>query len=179
MAIPARPTVYNGIRMRSRMEARVAAYLDRCGFPWEYEPEAYGSPDGQYLPDFVMRWDDGAAMHLDVKGAHPTDAEFDALLRRMMVIRASEPQAQFAVISDPMLRAGRIGLSFPGREGWIEGCFIRCPDHPETVTIRVRRTDRTVAPWCPECDPRAVVRMDVLQAVDFIVGEADAARVAA
>lgn len=36
MAFQARPTVYDGIPMRSRTEARFAAFLDRAGFEWAY-----------------------------------------------------------------------------------------------------------------------------------------------
>lgn len=58
MAIPvrqSRPTVYNGITMRSRLEARVAAWLSRNGFTWEYEPAAFKMDrGGEYLPDFAI-----------------------------------------------------------------------------------------------------------------------------
>ena len=36
---PAIPTTYRGIRMRSRLEARWAAFFDRLGWEWEYEPD--------------------------------------------------------------------------------------------------------------------------------------------
>jgi hypothetical protein len=52
--IKARPTVYNGIKMRSRLEAGFAAWLDQNQFDWEYEPCAFASEDGQYLPDFRL-----------------------------------------------------------------------------------------------------------------------------
>jgi len=52
--IKARPTIYNGIKMRSRLEAGFAAWLDRHHFEWEYEPYALATEDGQYLPDFVI-----------------------------------------------------------------------------------------------------------------------------
>jgi hypothetical protein len=52
----ARPTIYNGIQMRSRLEAGFAAWLDRVGIDWAYEPVAFGHPEhGQYLPDFELR----------------------------------------------------------------------------------------------------------------------------
>jgi hypothetical protein len=50
-----RTTVYKGIAMRSRLEAGFAAWLDRKHFDWEYEPCAFASDDGQYLPDFRLR----------------------------------------------------------------------------------------------------------------------------
>ncbi len=50
--LTARPTTYKGVAMRSRLEARYAAWLDRQGFDWKYEPKAFASEEGQYLPDF-------------------------------------------------------------------------------------------------------------------------------
>lgn len=47
-----RPTLYKGIRMRSRLEADYAAWLDRQGRQWEYEPECFADEHGQWLPDF-------------------------------------------------------------------------------------------------------------------------------
>lgn len=49
-----RPTVYNGIKMRSRLEAGFAMWLDEMGAVWEYESECFASPLGQYLPDFKV-----------------------------------------------------------------------------------------------------------------------------
>lgn len=36
---PARPTVYKGIKMRSRLEASYAEQLDRDGAHWAYLPD--------------------------------------------------------------------------------------------------------------------------------------------
>jgi len=48
--IPAIPTVYKGIEMRSRLEAKWAAFFDAVGLPWEYEPIKL---DG-WWPDFRL-----------------------------------------------------------------------------------------------------------------------------
>jgi hypothetical protein len=50
--IKARPTIYKGIQMRSRLEAAYAQHLDADNYPWEYEPECFADETGQYLPDF-------------------------------------------------------------------------------------------------------------------------------
>jgi hypothetical protein len=48
-------TVYAGHRFRSRLEARVAVFLDSLGWSWTYEPEGYELPySGRYLPDFIV-----------------------------------------------------------------------------------------------------------------------------
>lgn len=51
----ARPTVHRGVRMRSRLEAAVAAAFDDGGVEWQYEPAAFQAVGGgQYLPDFCV-----------------------------------------------------------------------------------------------------------------------------
>lgn len=53
--LKARPTIYKGIQMRSRLEASYAAWLDGCGFTWDYEPHVFADEKGQYLPDFRIK----------------------------------------------------------------------------------------------------------------------------
>lgn len=50
----ARPTVYKGTRMRSRLEAGFAMWLDRMRMEWEYEPHCLAGSAGQWLPDFQL-----------------------------------------------------------------------------------------------------------------------------
>lgn len=175
----ARPTVYEGIHMRSRMEARVAAYLDRLGWPWLYEPRAYASGGVQYLPDFEFRpWSKGVGrVFLEVKGAHPAPHQMADLFDRMLVIRASDPEAWLAVVSDGMLRIGRFGLNSPShrRRTFFEAHAIRCPDHPARVSLRPDIGDGSggalVMPWCLDCDPYFELRVPCLQAADYWVRE--------
>ena len=48
-------TRYKGHRFRSRLEARWAVFFDSIGIEWEYEPEGFSMPDGEYyLPDFYI-----------------------------------------------------------------------------------------------------------------------------
>lgn len=47
------PTTYNGIQLKSRMEAQCALLFDTLGWEWQYEPESLMLPSGvNYLPDF-------------------------------------------------------------------------------------------------------------------------------
>lgn len=96
MNIPARPTTYKGIRMRSRLEARVAASLDAEGLPWEYEPRAFANEHGQYLPDFLLLPHNARAerIYLEVK---PTIESALAVMERMQIIWDSEPDAVLAI----------------------------------------------------------------------------------
>ena len=65
-------TEYKGYLFRSRLEARWAVFFDACGLRWEYEPEGFKLPNGQYyLPDFLLHGVDGRApsdLYVEVKG---------------------------------------------------------------------------------------------------------------
>src|SRR5690606_39101348 len=52
------PTVYRGVLMRSRTEARWAALFDRFGWAWTYEPADLPL----WLPDFAIHFDAGDLM---------------------------------------------------------------------------------------------------------------------
>lgn len=49
-SIPSIPTLYQGIRMRSRLEARWAAMFGKLGWQWHYEPIELNF----YIPDFLV-----------------------------------------------------------------------------------------------------------------------------
>jgi len=96
----ARPTVYKGIQMRSRLEAGFAAWLDMIGdVEWAYEPAAYGDESGQYLPDFLL-------LNVLIQQHHPRRPERkvfvevkpkrqddELLLSLARILWSSEPQA--------------------------------------------------------------------------------------
>jgi len=78
MAVKVLPTIYDGIKFRSRTEARWAILFTELGINWEYEREGYQLPSGRYLPDFYLH-DVGATSSsstwFEVKGKDPTEAE--------------------------------------------------------------------------------------------------------
>lgn len=96
--IPARPTTYNGVRMRSRLEARAAAHLDLLrDAVWEYEPRCFAGPEGQYLPDFLLLVEGlDFPIYIEVKPAALVEDPF-AVLERMAIIWRSEPAAQLTL----------------------------------------------------------------------------------
>jgi hypothetical protein len=102
--IKARPTLYKGIQMRSRLEADFAGYLDRQGFEWEYESECYAGPDDQWLPDFHIRRPGDQWMCVELKPAGlwlrvGMDIEkIGALLRKMTVAWLTEPDAELKLV---------------------------------------------------------------------------------
>lgn len=65
--IPAIPTDYNGIRFRSKLEARYAKAFDSLNISWEYEGIGFEFDDGtRYCPDFHLPKTD---QFFEVKGA--------------------------------------------------------------------------------------------------------------
>jgi len=77
MAMKPIETRYKGYRFRSRLEARVAVYLDAIGWRWEYEPEGYELDGYRYLPDFRISWDaeGGGQCWIEVKAVEPNEVE--------------------------------------------------------------------------------------------------------
>ena len=96
MTLTARPTTYNGIKMRSRLEARYAAMLDAMEATWEYEPCAYANASGQYLPDFLVTALDGKPMRTFVEVRPTLDRAYLAM-SQMPVIWDSEPDARLFI----------------------------------------------------------------------------------
>jgi hypothetical protein len=59
------PTLYAGVRFRSRLEARWAAFFDVIGWEWNYEPfDLYG-----WIPDFMIIVKTGRPVLVEVKPA--------------------------------------------------------------------------------------------------------------
>ena len=52
--IPPIETVYNGLRFRSRLEARWAVFFDAANIKYEYEPDGFEFNGEKYLPDFYL-----------------------------------------------------------------------------------------------------------------------------
>lgn len=76
--IKAIETVYRGYRFRSRLEARWAVFFERLGMNWQYEPEGFELPSGDwYLPDFRITAH-GVTFWVEVKPRHiGSDPKFD------------------------------------------------------------------------------------------------------
>jgi len=78
--IKARPTLYKGIQMRSRLEADYAAYLDRTGAgDWDYEPECFAGPRGQWLPDFRRNFPETGGAYVEYVEVKPARILADSL----------------------------------------------------------------------------------------------------
>jgi len=66
--------LYDGIRYRSRTEARWAIFFDAMAIRYTYEPEGFVVRTGGYLPDF---WLHELQLFFEVKGQQPTAEEAD------------------------------------------------------------------------------------------------------
>lgn len=81
-AVLAVPTLYRGVKMRSKLETRWAAVLDAAGVVWLYEPAVVDvGRHGLYLPDF---WLPGQRTWLEVKGPHMERIEKTRALARKL-----------------------------------------------------------------------------------------------
>lgn len=118
----ARPTVYNGIKMRSRHEAGFAAWLDRVGFEWVYEPECIAHPTlGQYLPDFLLSDVLVLSQHrlmdvfIEVKPSPfmtPYQTAHDAAVRMQTIVNDAYPEAMFMLVVNRDDRDGGSSVDF-------------------------------------------------------------------
>lgn len=132
--ITGRPTVYNGIKMRSRLEAAWASKLDQLGLEWKYEPVCFGTVGVQYLPDFKVI-EPKRTVYLEVKGVLPDPAP---VRRRMETVWASEPLAHLVIAKGtPLERLSDWNAEWFTKTGnwWLHApewqAGFRWPDQPD------------------------------------------------
>lgn len=78
--IAAKETYFNGIKFRSRIEARWAVLFDAIGITYQYEPEKFNLPNGDvYIPDFYLpNMNPGPGVYFEVKGKPPSEEEIES-----------------------------------------------------------------------------------------------------
>lgn len=91
MTIKAIETIYNGIRFRSRLEARWAIFFDKSGVKWDYEPEGFTDGTLCYLPDF---WLPKFKFYVEIKPEGPTDEE---IKKAMMLVNGTGKPLSFFI----------------------------------------------------------------------------------
>jgi hypothetical protein len=108
---PAIPTKYAGIDYRSRLEARWAAFFDRIGWQYTYEPF-----DGAgYIPDFLIHGE--SPLLVEVKPV-VTAAEFEAATAKVVRGLAGVWQHDVLIVgADPLPQLDYCARFFPG--GWL------------------------------------------------------------
>lgn len=114
-------TLYNGIRFRSRLEARWAVFFDALEIKWEYEPEAYSLPSGNYLPDFFLpgQGDGEGPMHLEVKPFPCEDARWACFRKHVGLLAVVFGPPQEGTLGHFVESAGSLILT--------EGCTSHTP----------------------------------------------------
>lgn len=88
-SIEARETIYNGIKFRSRLEAKWACFFDLVGWDWQYEPSEING----YNPDFIIKTSSKAYdtnfIIIEVKPSiYLTDAEMKSIINKYQDVQA-------------------------------------------------------------------------------------------
>jgi hypothetical protein len=105
--IKAIPTMFQGIQMRSRLEARWAAFFTECGWEWTYEPFDF---DG-WCPDFLLKLH--RPVLVEVK-PQITEATIEELLRVSKRLRDAPP----------IVLVGDAPAVYPGESAMLFGRWI-------------------------------------------------------
>lgn len=87
------PTVYAGVRFRSRLEARWSVFFDLVGWTWHYEPIDLAG----YIPDFIIEHSDytpdwsstGGEDGWLVGAGGPQTIGVDTTIRRLVEVKPS------------------------------------------------------------------------------------------
>lgn len=144
-------TEYQGVKFRSRTEARWAMVFNSLNIKWLYEPEGFDLPEvGRYVPDFFLPDLDS---WFEVKGPKPTEDETEKCCRlacasnkrvfiaygfvstdyRIMACHADGwvDEEQYAFCQCPACLT--FGIEFCGKQDRIGcGCSNPFPPHPDT-----------------------------------------------
>lgn len=137
--IEPKPTAYQGVEFRSRLEAQWACMFDLCGVKWEYEPPI--DLDG-WLPDFALK-----ARECDVFAeVKPTRTGIPVYLDGF-----DDPYGFEADYSDEAFDKAKahqsnvqVMLLASGPVEWFLGSLMDPPDHAEYLWIDVHNQ---ISPW--------------------------------
>lgn len=134
--IPSIPTTYAGINMRSRLEAKWAAFFDQIGWRWTYEPF---QGDG-YIPDFMIHGAD--PLLIEVKPAPSVYAMGQYVEKVAHGLREHWTHDVLIVGLNPIIDVreegsvvGLLGEFMDEQEGWCfnEGMWSACPGQEVTA----------------------------------------------
>lgn len=80
--IKAIPTVYAGVQMRSRLEARWAAFFTACGWSWTYEPFDLNG----WAPDFQLNFSRPVLVEVKPHTDHMLGRVFRDIVRPVVAV---------------------------------------------------------------------------------------------
>jgi hypothetical protein len=129
--IKAIPTVYSGIKFRSKLEARVAQFFDRAQIKWVYEAEGYDIDGTWYLPDF---WLPDLRAFVEVKGL------IDDSVNKILALASAVPDdtTVFMATAEQIARweSGDVKLSKASRwDSFYDWQLASCPVCKRNVLI--------------------------------------------
>jgi len=89
------PTIYRGIKFRSRLEARWALFFDEIGLSYHYELEGFESSNTRYLPDFfIPTWN----AWIEIKPKEPTSEEWRKCEELLISLLKRKETASVAIL---------------------------------------------------------------------------------
>lgn len=112
------PTIYRGIQFRSRLEAKIACFLDSYDLIWDFEPLDLK----RYIPDFIVEFPWGATLVEAKPAVRP--AEFKPACRKITRSGWTGP----ALVIGSQLALGpddRADLTMFGSTQAEDGCWSR------------------------------------------------------
>lgn len=113
------PTEYAGIRFRSRLEAKWAAFFDMCDWRWDYEPIDLAG----YIPDFILQF--GRPLLVEIKPLLDFD-ESEQLARAKEKAEATGWPGEILILGTVV--HPRFGLIRDADAGWTQAIPFRCDD---------------------------------------------------
>lgn len=125
-------TMYNGYRMRSRLEARWAIFFDTLGIKYQYEAEGFELGGVRYLPDFLLP---EQQCWIEIKGQELTEQEWEKCLQfqaqseKPLYILIGTPGGESIENDWPHFKASYVGIGLKNserREGYIWTKCLQC-----------------------------------------------------
>jgi hypothetical protein len=119
--IKAIPTLYKGVEYRSRTEARWAAFFESLDVPFVFEGVWFTTPEGGYLPDFMLWPASKRESFIEVKGPEPIARDY---ARARSVELTTRRKLRFLVGSVPTTahRSGLLSRHWSmDNEVWVQG----------------------------------------------------------
>lgn len=146
------PTTHNGIKFRSRTEARWAVFLEVLKIKFDYEPDGFDLDGLFYLPDF---WLPKQEIWLEIKPVAPNATEQEKAFRlanhtkKNVLIQAGSPS-----VPDLNYDQNQIATChFPGHQQDFPCYWTRCDSCGAMDMAFDGRTERLKCA-CPDRGPR-------------------------
>lgn len=119
--VKAIPTYYNGNEYRSRTEARWAAFFESLGVPFVFEGVWFTTPEGGYLPDFMLWPTAKRECFIEIKGPEPIARDY-ARARSVEQTTGRKLRFLVGVLPTTAERSGVLSRHYSDDHGtWVQG----------------------------------------------------------